>query len=283
MSRLLEKTGIDRIAAIGRGICSVSLLLLTISCGGGGDTDNSSAVQASSPKGSITTNIALLSSNTRAIYQVSVYLPADYAATTDNLPVIYALDGGVDNGDRLTRMATITEELGVRAILIGIGGYARREIDYKLPGASNFYAFVTLELIPFIESQYRINPGTRTLAGHSYGGFFAVVALLLDRPDRRYFENFISQDIATSDQEAQLFTMERQLFTASAGHLPGTTLILSGDSLDGFDVAVENVYQRFLTRNYQGLNLQRIPDYALDHQGMFEPSFRDSIRLVFQG
>ncbi len=178
-------------------------------------------------------------------------------------------------------MAAITEEQVVRAVLIGIGSYARRETDYRLPGASNFYAFVTAELIPFIESRYRIDPDTRTLAGHSYGGFFTVVALLKDRRDPRFFANFISQDIATADQEAPLFEMEQQLFTASPGNLPGTTLILSGDTL-GKDAAVEAVYQRFLMRNYQGLKLQRIPAYSLGHQEMFEPSFRDSIRLLFE-
>jgi predicted alpha/beta superfamily hydrolase len=209
-------------------------------------------------------------------------LPADHATTTGNLPAIYALDGGVNNGDRFFRMAAITEEPGVRAVLIGIGGYARRETDYRLPGASNFFAFVTTELIPFIESRYRIDPDTRTLAGHSYGGFFAVVALLEDRPDPRFFANFISQDIATADQEEQLFGMERQSSTAAAGNLPGTTLILSGDAL-GNDAAVEAVYQRFLVRSYQGLKLQRIPAYSLGHREMFEPSLRDSIRLLFEG
>ena len=285
MSRLLEQTGINRIAAITWNIFRLSLLLSIVNCGGGGgDTANPPAAVPPSLKGSITTNTVVPSINTAAAsYQVSVYLPADYATTTDQLPVIYALDGGVDNGDRFVTMATITEEQGVRAVLIGIGGYAYRETDYRLPGAINFYAFVTTELIPFIEPQYRIDPGTRTLAGHSYGGFFTVVALLEDRPDPRYFENFISQDIATFEQEADLFAMEQELFTASAGNLPGTTLILSGDrSGDGNDAAVERVYQQFLMRNYQGLNLQRIPAYSLGHQEMFEPSFRESIRRVFE-
>ena len=278
MKTLLEKTGPNRIAAVTRNIFCLSLLLLIVNCGGGGGA----TVTSSSPQGSITTNTLVPSRNTGATYQISVSVPADYATTTDHLPVIYALDGGVDNGDRFSRMAAITEEQGVRAVLIGIGGYARRETDYRLPGAGNFYAFITTELIPFIESNYRINPGSRTLAGHSYGGFFAVVALLADRPDRRYFANFISQDIATFEQQALLFEMEQALFDESAGNLPGTVLILSGDrSGDGFDVAVEAVYQRFLMRDYQGLNLQRIPAYPLGHQEMFEPSFRDSIRLLF--
>ena len=283
-----EKDNITRMVALTRNnIIGISLVLLIVGCGGGGagsgggDAVNSStAIPAPSFKGSITTDTTIPSTNTGATYQISVSLPADYSTTTGALPVIYALDGGVDNGDRFFRMASITEEQGVRAVLIGIGGYARRTTDYRLPGASNFYAFVTAELIPFIESKYRIDPSTRTLSGHSYGGFFAVLALLKDRPASRYFENFISQDIATREQEALLFAMEQELFTASAGNLPGTTLILSGDRL-GFEVSNEAVYQRFLARNYQGLNLQRIPAYALGHQEMFEPSFRDSIRLLF--
>ena len=282
MSRLSEKAGIHRIVAMTRNTVGLSLVLLIVSCGGGGgDTANPSAAVPPSSAGSITTDTMVASGNTGATYQISVSLPADYATTTDKLPVIYALDGGIDNGDRFSRMATITAEQGVRAVLIGIGGYARRETDYRLPGATNFYAFVTTELIPFVESRYRINPATRTLAGHSYGGFFTVMALLEDRPDSRYFENFISQDIATFDQETLLFAMEQELFSASSGNLPGTTLILSGDTL-GFDLQVESVYQRFLMRNYQGLDLQRIPAYALGHQEMFEPSFRESIRRVFE-
>ncbi len=288
MFTLFEKENITRMVAVTRNnIIGISLVLLIAGCGGGGsgggDAANSSgAFPAPSFKGSITTDTTIPSTNTGATYQISVSLPADYSTTTDALPVIYALDGGIDNGDRFFRMASITEEQGVRAVLIGIGGYARRTTDYRLPGASNFYAFVTTELIPFIELKYRIDPGTRTLAGHSYGGFFAVMALLEDRPASRYFENFISQDIATFDQEASLFAMEQALFTASAGNLPGTTLILSSDTSGGFHSQVESVYQRFLSRNYQGLDLQRIPAYALGHQGMFEPSFRDSIRRVFE-
>jgi hypothetical protein len=296
MSKFFERTGVKRIAAIARNILGLSLLLSIVGCGssgGGGDTATppvvasggggtviSPVVSSSSLAGSITTDTVVPSNNTGADYPVSVYLPADYAMTTDILPVIYALDGGIDNGDRFLKMATIIEEQGVRAVLIGIGGYARRDIDYRLPGASMFYAFVTTELIPFIEAKYRIDPGSRTLAGHSYGGFFTVVALLMDRPDHRYFANYISQDTSTGDQEEPLFEMEQQLFTASGGNLPGTTLILSGDVL-GNDAWVERVYQRFLARDYQGLKLLRIPAYALGHFGMFEPSFRESIRLLF--
>ena len=141
MSRFLEKAGINRIAAIAWNICGLSLLLLIVSCGGsggGGNAVSSPVVLPRSLNGSITTNTVVPSNNTGASYQVSVYVPADYATTTDSLPIIYALDGGVDNEDRFLNMAKITERQGVRAVLIGIGGYARRDTDYILPGASNF-------------------------------------------------------------------------------------------------------------------------------------------------
>ena len=209
-----------------------------------------------------------------AMTRNSVSLPADYASTTDRLPVIYTLDGGIDNGNRFSRMVTITQEQGVRAVLIGIGGYARRETDYRLPGAGSFYAFVTTELIPYIESRYRIDPATRTLAGHSYGGFFTVMALLEDRPASRYFENFISQDIATFDQETLLFAMEQELFSASSGNLPGTTLILSGDTL-GFDVQVELRLSKIFDAQLPG------PEFAT-HPRVHTRS-PGNVRALFQG
>jgi len=264
MLRLLKNIALKRIAGIARNILGLSLCVLTVSCGGGGGSSGGSdpaisPIDLSTPlNGSITTDTVVASAATGASYPISVYVPADYATTTDYLRVIYILDGGADNGDRLPNLAKITEQHGLRAVLIGIGGYARREIDCELAGARDFYAFITTELIPFIESKYRIDPNARTLAGHSLGGLFAVVALVMDRPDHRYFANYISQCTSTWGEEPQLFDMEQKLFTESAGNLPGTTLVLSGDVL-GNDFWVERVYQRFLARHYQGLQLLRIP------------------------
>src|SRR6185369_6618719 len=44
-------------------------------------------------------------------------------------------------------------------------------------GADNFLKFFETELIPQIEKQYRVQP-YRIFAGHSFGGLFAIHALI---------------------------------------------------------------------------------------------------------
>jgi predicted alpha/beta superfamily hydrolase len=54
--------------------------------------------------------------------------------------------------------------------------WLKREV--RSGGAKEFHGFVETELIPTIESNYRVIPKTRTLAGHSFGGLFALFAML---------------------------------------------------------------------------------------------------------
>src|SRR6185437_3262107 len=150
---------------------------------------------------------------------------------------IYATDGVADlsdptqyNGWQMSDMARILEAKGLRAIIVGIGNYERRSTDYLLPGATNYYGFVTTELIPYVEKHYRASPSNRTLSGHSYGGLFAGLAMLMDRPGNRYFTNFISLDGSYFSQPSLTAGMEQTLLASSGGSLPNTTLVLSSSS-----------------------------------------------------
>lgn len=118
MSRFLEKTGINRIAAIVRNIFGLSLLLLIVSCGGsggGGNAVSPPVVLPPSLNGSITTNTVVPSNNTGASYQVSVYLPADYATTTDSHPCVLPRSHG-----------------NVRAVFQGFDTPLVRELEFIL-------------------------------------------------------------------------------------------------------------------------------------------------------
>jgi uncharacterized protein len=52
-----------------------------------------------------------------------------------------------------------------------------RRFDVKSGGASKYLEFIIHELIPFMESNYRVSHKDRGLAGYSYGGLFALYAL----------------------------------------------------------------------------------------------------------
>ncbi len=229
----------------------------------------------------ITTSIN--SAKVGVTYPINIYTPAAYAATTDSLPVIYTLDGGNDHAPRFENIALMLEQQGIRAILVGIGNYARRETDYRLPGATSYYEFLTTELIPSVESKYRVDAKARTLAGHSYGGLFALLGLLMDRPDKQYFSSFIATDGSFWYQPELINAMEQNVFAASGGKLAATTLILSGASgFNGNNAFVEDIYQQLLARNYQGLTLQRLPVYNVSHSTVFNQAFADSLRILFK-
>jgi hypothetical protein len=82
----------------------------------------------------------------------------------------------------------------------------RRETDFKIPEvkdaptdshADQFLAALKQEIIPFVEANYPIDPGERSLYGFSSGGFFVLYALFHE-PDlfRRYISGSADMEIA---------------------------------------------------------------------------------------
>ncbi|HEY2581446.1 MAG TPA: alpha/beta hydrolase-fold protein [Mucilaginibacter sp.] len=118
-------------------------------------------------------------------YTIYVHVPPGYDTTKIKYPVLYITDGDWDkntasNSFNMLRQDYITNE----AVIVGIG-YGDRPNQRNrdlLPakGAPNFLAFIEKEVIPFIESKYRVTDD-RTLSGYSYGGTF-VAHVLFNRP-----------------------------------------------------------------------------------------------------
>ncbi|WP_019961043.1 alpha/beta hydrolase [Woodsholea maritima] len=128
---------------------------------------------------------------------VNVYLPAGYGEGDARYPVIYLLDGGVNMQDfhQITGIA----ELGAlsaqiqQAIVVGVESKTRiyeltgpvtENIEFyngRFPGnggSAVFRAYLTEEVIPAIEANYRTN-GQRILMGESLAGLFTVETALL--------------------------------------------------------------------------------------------------------
>lgn len=121
---------------------------------------------------------------------VLVRTPASYATSTRTYPVLYLTDG-----DRqIEHLAAVADYL-VRegrmpeTILVGITNTDRtRDLtptklatfggQFNVPtsgGADRFLDFISQELIPHVEKNYRTQP-YRVFAGHSFGGLFAMHA-----------------------------------------------------------------------------------------------------------
>ena len=117
---------------------------------------------------------------------VLIHLPESYDSSQGLYPVLYALDGdwtyvtavayvnALSAGDRIPEM-----------VVVAVLNVDRRRdflpthVD-QVPtsgGSDDFIAFVSLELIPFVEGHYRAKP-ERILYGESNAGLYAVYHLL---------------------------------------------------------------------------------------------------------
>ncbi|MCD4817142.1 MAG: hypothetical protein K8S23_00445 [Candidatus Cloacimonetes bacterium] len=129
--------------------------------------------------------------------QMLVYLPKGYDVTKKEYPVLYLLDGGY-HFHHVTGIVQFLSSQGLipQLIVVAIKNIDRNK-DFlptntkKVPtsgGAENFLSFISDELIPHIDLNYRTQK-YRILVGHSFGGTFSAYTFL-EKPD--LFDSYIA-------------------------------------------------------------------------------------------
>lgn len=132
-------------------------------------------------------------------YPVMVHLPDSYGRTSQAYPVLYVLDGEAHFHHASGVVAFLAQQQRIpEMIVVGIGN-TNRTRDLTPPtsdarmrangagGADRFLRVLGEELIPEIERRYR-TLGYRVLAGHSFGGLFALHAFAT-RPE--VFQSYV--------------------------------------------------------------------------------------------
>lgn len=130
-------------------------------------------------------------------FRLYISLPDDYEKSDKKYPVLYLLDGDIAYGmatsiARYLQFGNNIPEL----IIVGIGYGAlnrsagnMRKRDYTISvkrgkpgtgGAPKFRTFLKEELIPYIDTTFRTNPGDRTISGYSLGGLFAIYTMFTE-------------------------------------------------------------------------------------------------------
>jgi len=143
----------------------------------------------------------LSSELTGSDYEILVWLPYTYDKVAENrYPVLYILDGQWDFGNvEASIRNNFVDKRIPELILVGIsfGGSAPKYLNIRshdcLPtekvifdgstrggGAPQFLQFVKEDVIQLIESNYRVDDSYRVLGGSSYGGLFALYAMMMD-------------------------------------------------------------------------------------------------------
>lgn len=129
--------------------------------------------------------------------EVNVYLPADYATSGKSYPVLYLIDGGLDQDFLHIAGTSALGALWARSqdvIVVGIATQDRRreltgptqdaELLKRYPSAGHsaeFRSFIRDEVIPVVAARYRTN-GETGVIGESLAGLF-IVETFLTEPD----------------------------------------------------------------------------------------------------
>lgn len=256
------------------------LAAVLAACGGGGGSTSGAPDPA--PAGTAIT-ASISSSQTGISYTLDIWLPPGYATDAPPYRVIYAMDCEY----RFATLTSVLQRIATKAILVNVCamGSARRWIDFTMPGAAPYYRFLTRELVPFVETNFKASATGRILSGHSLSAEFAMYALYLETPSNRYFTSIISEECSCwydatgffSKQLAQPIAMEQAMYDANR-RLP-VNLVMAGDTLSN-ESQVAYAYAQLVGRNFEGLRSTQ-PIYSLGHVPMDGPAFQDALTFIF--
>ncbi|HRZ42546.1 MAG TPA: WG repeat-containing protein [Bacteroidales bacterium] len=227
-------------------------------------------------------------------YQIWVSLPFNYYQSNKSYPVVYLTDadqlqGTVAETSRgMAFDGTIPE-----VIVVGIayGGtfdewFYNRIPDLTptvdtnallYPGGGKceaFYRFISLEVIPMVEKEYRVMQGERTLTGYSLGGLFGAW-VLFNRPGTFNRYMLVSPSLWW---DGQLALKWEEAWYQKSKEL-STTLFMSLSS--GEWGTPETLDKTLQTRHYTGLQYQfeRIPGER--HTSTFPAAAVKGLKFIY--
>lgn len=253
------------------------------------------------------TEIRQLHSDVNGVdYKLYIALPEGYGITGDRYRVLYLLDA--DYSFAIAR--NVVEHLSQRdhlqpLILVAVaydgplryrmnrtrdytpthtleGGYGPKYQKVS-GGGEKFLAFLSEELIPFIDREYRTIEGERGLTGHSYGGLFASW-VFLTQPD--LFDRYIIVSPSLWYDDEMIFTLENELREHRKNDTLGRTKIyLSVGSNENSRMPAGLVrFEKRLKRwNEPNLEIRGEVMEGETHNSIFPTAFSRGLRWAFDG
>jgi predicted alpha/beta superfamily hydrolase len=207
-------------------------------------------------------------------YLIQTFIPDQKAIPTDSLPIVFVLDADMSFGlvYDIVRWLTWGREIPYVAIVgisYGTGQsdwWKKRSRDFSeskdatkhwgdwplAGGASNFKGFIEKELFQFLETEYNLKGGSKTIIGLSFGGLFCA-DVLFSKPE--LFDNYIILGPALLWNDKEIFKQESKF--AEIHKTLNANVFTSIGNLDNDDIKQPWVdfIDQVKTRNYKGLIL----------------------------
>jgi uncharacterized protein len=149
-------------------------------------------------------------------------------------------------------------------------------------GAGSFHDFIKHELIPMVEKEYQGEPSRRILAGHSFGGLFAVYALLkepelfdtyvINSPSLWYGDRFSFRREETYAEDHKM--LKARAYLSMGEHEEDVHHSMLGDMLR-FVAVLES-------RSYEELVLTKQIFLGLNHCEVIAPGFQAGLKMALK-
>jgi len=221
--------------------------------------------------------------------------PASYAAGTRAYPVLYITDGdrqightaavadflaregrmpeviivGISNTDR-TRDLTPTK-------LATFGGGGQQFPTATSGGGDRFLDLIATEVIPYVEKSYRTQP-YRVLAGHSFGGLFAMHTFLT-RPE--LFNGVIAVSPTLTWDDRYVYRRASE-WVKKASDRPVTLLVSVGNEGEELDREFDALKALLQKRGPKSLEFEAVRYPDEDHGSVVLPTHYAGLRKVFE-
>lgn len=260
------------------------------------------------------------SSNTNQEYRVSIALPYAYGdkdAADKKYPTIYVLDGNWFF-EMVTAMTRLMSGCGSvpEVIVVGIGyptndsyeaesfneQYSHRSrdltpvrdkvwegkvkermaIDHMTTGgAAQFLKFLKKELIPIVETEYRVDIKNKILAGLSMGGLFVLYALFHEAD---LFQGFVAASPSTWFGDRHIFSIEDN-YAQKQNDLVANLYLSIGQKEETEESRMVSSLFRLSalleSRDYKGLTLKNQVFEDLNHCDAGVPGFQLGLKWIF--
>ena len=230
----------------------------------------------------------LESENVDQKFELQINLPSGYEENSEKFGVVYVLDAQWD-------FPLVYALYGEQyydgfippLILVGItwdGDTNYRSRDFTPTPqngnggeASKFLRFIMEELSPYIESNYKADPNSRTIMGSSLGGLFTMYAAL---ESDGFFHNFIPTSPAYGWDNGALIRLEEE-FHESGKSLNGRMYSAIG-GVEGNVKGYEEFMKKIQSRNYEGFELEYKILQNIGHSGSKAEGDTRGLQFVFE-
>ncbi|MCA1733003.1 MAG: hypothetical protein LC732_05305, partial [Acidobacteria bacterium] len=223
-----------------------------------------------------------------------VRVPDHYDRTTARYPVLILTDGDQQMQQTVSTVGFLEHHGRIPELLvIGITNSNRArdltpstasmtrwdgiEVPYPNSGGADlFLAFIETELIPWVDANYRTEP-FRILAGHSFGGLFAVHAFVA-KPS--LFRGVIAASPILQWDDDLVVRKAVTLFDETK-ELPATVHLTMGREDETLVASVRRFQELAKTKSPEGLRVSVTFMKDEDHGSVALRSYYDGLRRIF--